>query len=95
MWDNVVLADKRGNISETEYADLISFFFGFVPMILNTHPRDPCVATGSELVYRDLMRRFEHRGDRKNERVVRGEGRVHEWYTRPKEKGLFAKLCGK
>lgn len=42
---------------------------------------------------------YEDRGDgrRRMERVVRGEGRVHEWYTRPKEKrgGILGRLFGR
>jgi len=92
MWDNVRDVDRRGNIDQQLYDNLIAFFFGFVPMVLHTRPRDPCVVTPSELLtYRELMRRFE-RERLYTERTPRGPHRRHEWYSRPGEQGFLAKL---
>jgi hypothetical protein len=84
MFDDVKLADKRGNVSDQEYSHLLDFFYCFVPMCVRAPENDPVIARPFELRnYERIM------GELWEERAkTKGSHKEHRWYSRPTNKWM-------
>lgn len=84
MFDDVKLADSRGNISDQEYSHLLDFFYSFVPMCVRAPENDPVIARPFELrTYEKIL------GEMWEERAKKtGPHNRHQWYSRPSNKWI-------
>ncbi|KAH8745642.1 hypothetical protein F5882DRAFT_387501 [Hyaloscypha sp. PMI_1271] len=104
MYDKVVEADKRGNVDDRLYQQLLDFFYCFLPMVTKAPPADPIVVRQSDLEnHRKILNLF---GDGRSIRRQAGRNDPHRWFSKPSDgsfksrmeegiRGLHAALRGK
>jgi hypothetical protein len=89
LFDKVVLADSRGLVSDTLYAQLLDFFYYFIPMIVGAPRSDPVIVRAGDLQsHRRIMNMFGPG------RGVEGRGthNKHKWFSRPRSQGVAGLL---
>lgn len=90
MFDKVVATDRRGQIDDRLYSQLLDFFYCFVPMVVVAPRSDPVIVRAGDLgTHRKIMNMFGPGRDLVRER---GPHKPHRWFSRPKSAGLLSFL---
>ena len=94
MLDKVIAADRRGQVDDKLYSQLLDFFYCFVPMVVVAPRSDPVVTRKGDLAsHRRIINTFGLGWDLSSER---GPHRRHRWDYRPRSSpgGLVDFLLG-
>ena len=86
MWEKAGEADRRGNVDDKMYTDLLDFFYCFIPMATKSPPTDPIIFRGSDLQnHRRVLNTFGC-----GRRIAResGPNDPHQWFSKPGPKSL-------
>jgi hypothetical protein len=90
MYDKVVEVDKRGNVDDRLYQQLLDFFYCFLPMVTKTPPADPIVVRQSDLEnHRKILNLF---GDGRSIRRQAGRNDPHRWFSKPSDGSFKSRM---
>ena len=90
MYDKVVEADKRGNVDDRLYQQLLDFFYCFLPMVTKAPPADPIVVRQSDLEnHRKILNLF---GDGRSIRRQAGRNDPHRWFSKPSDGSFKSRM---
>ncbi|PMD41080.1 hypothetical protein L207DRAFT_565077 [Hyaloscypha variabilis F] len=90
LYDKVVEADRRGHVDDKLYADLLDFFYCFLPMVMKAPLSDPIIVSAVALEnHRKILNLF---GEERGLRGRAGRNDTHMWYSRPSDGSFKSRL---
>jgi hypothetical protein len=90
MYDKVVEADKRGNVDDRLYQQLLDFFYCFLPMVTKAPPTDPIVVRQLDLEnHRKILNLF---GDGRSIRREAGRNDPHRRFSKPSDGSFKSRM---
>ncbi|KAE9373975.1 hypothetical protein N431DRAFT_337605 [Stipitochalara longipes BDJ] len=90
MYDKVVEADRRGHVDDKLYAELLDFFYCFLPMVMKAPLSDPIIVGAVALEnHRKILNLF---GDGRDLRGRAGRNDTHRWYSRPSDESFKSRV---
>jgi hypothetical protein len=87
MWEKAREADRRGNVDDKVYTNLLDFFYCFVPMVTKSPPNDPIIFRGTDLQnHRRILNTF---GSGRSISQESGPNDPHQWFSKPGPRSLI------